>query len=211
MHVAWSNNGRDFTGEKLIYQFIDIVISVEEERDIPPDPKVNLPPRGERTQLGTRSKDLDVLDHEREAKKDDLKITSADLREAMEMDGQTDRYEKIQPDRPELNEELIRVIIEQMWEFNELYGNNLNQWCKGKVVSIKKRNKVHIQWEDYTLHESYPKIPQEILAKSRYNKHVAGKKGVLPGCRMNLDEQISVKFSRTYMTLMHYLLVFAYH
>ena len=70
----------------------------------------------------------------------------------------------------------------------------MNQWCKGAVVAIKKGNKVHIQWEEDTLHEGYPKISQETLAKSRYNKHVAGKKGVLPGWRMNLDEQISVNF-----------------
>ena len=101
VHISWSKNGRDFTR----YQFIDIVLSVEGERYIPPNPKVNLPSRGKQTKLGTRSKDLDILDNEREANKDDLKITSADLRETMEMDEQTDRYEKIQPYRPEENEE----------------------------------------------------------------------------------------------------------
>ena len=106
MHISWSKNGRDFTGEELRDQFIDIVLSIEGERDIPPEPKVNLPSRGERTQLGTRSKDLDLLDNEREAKKDDFKITSAEIRETMEMDGQTDRYEKIKLDRPEVKEEL---------------------------------------------------------------------------------------------------------
>ena len=68
----------------------------------------------------------------------------------------------------------------------------MNQWCKGTVAEIKKGNKVHIQWEEATLHESYPKISQETLAKSRYNKNVAGKKGFLPVWRMNLNEQISV-------------------
>ena len=108
------------------------------------------------------------------------------------MDGQTDRYNKIQLDMPEVNKELIGTRIEQMWEFNELYGNKVNQWFKGTVVAIKKLNKVKIQWDEDTLNEGYPKISQETLAKSRYNKHVAGKKGVFPGWRMNLDEQISV-------------------
>ena len=57
--------------------------------------------------MGTRSKYLDVLDTEREAKKGYFKITSADIRETIEIYGQTDIYEKIQPDRPEVNEELI--------------------------------------------------------------------------------------------------------
>ena len=74
VHIAWSNNGRYFAGEELRDQLIDIFLSVEGRRDIPFDPKVNLPSRGERTKFGTISKDLDVLDNEREEKKDDFKI-----------------------------------------------------------------------------------------------------------------------------------------
>ena len=81
MHITWYNNGRYFTGEELIDKFIEIVLSIEDERDIPPDPKVNFPFRGERTKLVTRSTDLDVLDNECESKKYDFKITSEDLRE----------------------------------------------------------------------------------------------------------------------------------
>ena len=38
VHIALSKNWRDFTGEELRYQFIDIVLSFEGERDIRPDP-----------------------------------------------------------------------------------------------------------------------------------------------------------------------------
>ena len=69
VRISWSKNGRYFTGEELRDQFIDIVLFVEGERDVPPDPKVNLPSIGKQTQFGTRSKDLDVLDNEREANK----------------------------------------------------------------------------------------------------------------------------------------------
>ena len=90
--ISWSKNGRDFTGEELRDQFIDIDLFVEGDRDVTPDPKLNLTSRGEQTQLGIKSKYLDVLDNEREAKKDDFTITLADLREKMDLDGQTDRY-----------------------------------------------------------------------------------------------------------------------
>ena len=115
--------------------------------------------------METRSKDLDILDNEREENKDSFKITSAYLRETMEMDGQMDRYKKIKPDRPEVNKELTGARIEQLWEFNELDGNKVNQCCKGTVAATKKGNKVHIQWEEDTLHEVHPKISQETLAK----------------------------------------------
>ena len=83
VHIAWSKNWRYFTGEELIYQLIDIVLSVEGERDISPETKLNFLSRGERTQFETISKDLDVLDNEREAEKDYFKITPAALRETM--------------------------------------------------------------------------------------------------------------------------------
>ena len=56
---------------------------------------------------------------------------------------------------------------------------------------------MYIQWEEDTLHEGHPKISQGTLAKSGYNKHAAGKKGVSPGWRMNSDDQICVKFPPT--------------
>ena len=79
------------------------------------------------------------------------------------MYGQTDRHEKIQPDRPEVNEELIGARIEKMWEFNELDGNKVNQWCKVIFIATNKLNRVHIQWEKDTLYEGHPKISQETL------------------------------------------------
>ena len=47
VHISWSKNGRDFTGEELKDQFIDIFLSVETRRSIPPETKVNFPSRGE--------------------------------------------------------------------------------------------------------------------------------------------------------------------
>ena len=63
VHIGWYKNGRYFTGEKIRNKFIEIVISFESKSDIPPEPRVNFPSRCERTQLGTRSKDLDVLEN----------------------------------------------------------------------------------------------------------------------------------------------------
>ena len=63
VHIVWYKNGSYFTGEKLRNKFIDVVISFESKRDIPPDPKVNFTSRCEHTQLGTISKDVDVLEN----------------------------------------------------------------------------------------------------------------------------------------------------
>ena len=63
---------------------------------------------------------------------------------------------------------------------------------QGNICFNKEGNNFHIQQKEDTLHEGYTKISQEKLAKSRHNKHVAGKKGVSPGWIMNLYDQISV-------------------
>ena len=47
VHIAWSKNGRDITVEELRDQLIDNFLYFEGERDIPLEPKVNFPSRGE--------------------------------------------------------------------------------------------------------------------------------------------------------------------
>ena len=50
----------------------------------------------------------------------------------------------------------------------------------------------HSMVRGYFTRSSSKNITRKTLATSRYNKNVAGKKGVSPGWRMNLDEEISV-------------------
>ena len=75
----------------------------------------------------------------------------------------------MQPPRPEVNEEIIGLEIEQLWMFEEADGSEVPQWCQGLVVTIKTRSGVHIQWNDNCLHEGDVKITEEVLMKSKYN------------------------------------------
>jgi len=68
-------------------------------------------------------------------------------REQLETEGAVDRYEKLQPSRPEVDEQLIGLEIEQLWIYEEEDGVKVPQWCQGVVVAIKNRSKVHIQWK----------------------------------------------------------------
>ncbi len=60
--------------------------------------------------------------------------------------------QKLQPERPEIDEHLICAEIEILYQYVELVGSSNNMWCWG-VVSQYNRNRIHIEWDASTLHE----------------------------------------------------------
>ena len=52
---------------------------------------------------------------------------SFEVRESLEADGLADRQEQMQPPRPEINEEIIGLEIEQLWMFEEADGSKVPQ------------------------------------------------------------------------------------
>ena len=61
--------------------------------------------------------------------------------------GNVDRYEKMQPPRPTMDESFVNARIEQYWEFNEKNDKVVGVWCKGVVVGVLNSNHVHIEWD----------------------------------------------------------------
>ena len=94
------------------------------------------------------------------------------MQDHIERQGKTDRYEKLQPPRPDIDESLVGTEIEQLWMMTEEDGRTFLQWCQGLVVAVKTNNRVHIQWNESCLREGDLTITEEMLLKSKYNKHV---------------------------------------
>jgi len=80
----------------------------------------------------------------------------------------------LQPTRPDVNEDLIGTELELLYSYVEQDGRNKNMWCQSVVVAVLPRNKVHIEWEQSTLREGDELITEEVLLKTKYNKHVIG-------------------------------------
>ena len=78
------------------------------------------------------------------------------------------------PARPEVNEALIGARIEILYLYDEPDGSTLKMWCQGEVIAVRKQNKIHIEWDASTLRDGDASITQEVLLKSKYNKHVVG-------------------------------------
>ena len=80
----------------------------------------------------------------------------------------------LQPARPEIDEPLISVEIEILYSYVEPDGSMKNIWCQGVIIVVQTRNRIHIEWDACTLCEGDKSITEEVLLKSKYNKHVIG-------------------------------------
>ena len=156
---------------------IEKIIPEQRKRKIRMVPSVDLPSRGDRGQLGTRSIDLDNLDAKKKKKESHLIEKAMEIKAGLDTDG------NLQPDMPGVNEDLVGKRIEQAWEYMEPSGEPVLQWCKGVVVAVGKNSKVHIEWDEECLREGDPNETRERLLKSKWNKYVE------EGWRCVVDEE----------------------
>jgi hypothetical protein len=133
---------------------------------------MNLPSQKDLSQLGQKTADVYALKMRYEMQNEKATEEAVQLREDLEEQGMMDRYKKLQPPRPEVDEKLIDIEMEILFSYDEPDGTKSNMWCQGTVVAVKKNNKVHIKWHDSTLREGDIAITEETLLKSKYNKHV---------------------------------------
>jgi len=60
------------------------------------------------------------------------------------------KFEKLQgKTRPKVDESMIDVRIEQLWEYIKEDGTVVvvKQWCSGVVVAVKTQTRVLIKWD----------------------------------------------------------------
>lgn len=181
LHHPWSKDGVTYTPQQLMNYLLDVIIPQDRKRGIPEKPVMNLPSRKNLPQLGEKTADVDALDMRYEEHRDKAIEEAVQLREDLEEQGVMDRHEKKQPPRPNVDEELVDVMMEMLFAYDEPDGTTSNMWCQGTVVAVKRDNKVHIKWDGSTLREGDIEITEEKLLKSKYNKHVLG------GWRYSLD------------------------
>jgi hypothetical protein len=150
-----------------------VIPAQNDGRVIPESPQVDLPSRKNMQQLGTRTLDIDDLDKMKDEEMENFEEGGRELREEMEEDGLIDRYEKLQDKtRPTVDETMIDVRIEQLWEYVEEDGTVVKQWCSGVVVAVKTQNRVLIRWDKEHIQDGL-EITQQKLMVSKWNKHVS--------------------------------------
>ncbi len=174
LHHPWSKEGRAYTADELFKYLTDTLIPEQKRRGIPKSPEMDLPSRKFTPQLGTRTADVDRLDERYENVKEKAIEEAVAMRNQLEDEGIIDRHEKLQPARPEVDEDLVGAEIEILYCYDEPDGSTTKMWCQGEVVAVRTRNRVHIQWDTSTLRDGDESITEETLLKTKYNKHVIG-------------------------------------
>ena len=143
-------------------------------RGIPEVPTMDLPSRKVTPQLGQRTVDVEMLDERYEEERQRAIDDAVTMRAELENDGVIDKYEKLQPTRPDMDANLIGVELEILCSYDEPDGSQKKMWCQGVVVAIRTRSRVHIKWDTSTLRDGDEPVTEETLQKSKYNKHVIG-------------------------------------
>jgi hypothetical protein len=174
LHHPWSKEGHTYTANELLQYLTDKLIPEQTHRGIPTSPTMNMPSRKVTPQLGKITADVAELEEHYENEKQKAIEEAIKLRDQLEDEGIIDRHERLQPTRPEVNEDLIGAELEILYSYVEPDGSNKNMWCQGVVVAVLTQNKVHIEWEPSTLREGDDSITEEVLLKTKYNKHVIG-------------------------------------
>jgi hypothetical protein len=59
------------------------------------------------------------------------------MREQLENERITDKHERLQPTRPDVDEKLIGEELEMLYSYDEPDGSTKNMWCQGVVVGIE--------------------------------------------------------------------------
>mmetsp|Transcript_26186 Transcript_26186/g.44648 ORF Transcript_26186/g.44648 Transcript_26186/m.44648 type:complete len:365 (-) Transcript_26186:8-1102(-) len=175
LHHPWSKDGYEYTSEELLEYLLTKLIpeQAKSKRGIPAKPTMTLPSRKQTMQLGTKTLDVVDLDAAYKEDKEQAIEEAIGLRDRLENDGKSDRYEKCQPPKPKkIDSSLEGAKIEQLWILTEPDGTKVRQWYQGKVVAVKKRSKVRIKWNSECLRDGDLEITEERFLISKFNKHV---------------------------------------
>ena len=174
LHHPWSKNGKVYTADELFKYLVNTLVPEQSIRGIPEVPTMDLPSRKVTPQLGQRTVDVEMLDERYEEERQRAVDEAVTMRDELENDGVIDKYEKLQPTRPDMDANLIGVELEILYSYDEPDGSQKKMWCQGVVVAIRTRSRVHIKWDTSTLRDGDEPVTEETLQKSKYNKHVIG-------------------------------------
>ncbi len=104
----------DYTPDQLLSHLIDRIIPQQNKHGVPEVPAMTLPSHKITNHLGTKTSDIDELDKQYKQEKESLISEAMKMRDDLEGHGISDRYERMQPPRPEVDANLVGLDIEQL-------------------------------------------------------------------------------------------------
>ena len=170
-HHPWSKNKHIFTPAELLKHLVEVVIPLEQIKQVPDHPPFDLPTRPEgMVQLGTKAADLVALDKANVDKETEARANAMIQREEMESQGFGDQLSEVQCTSCPI--ERIRAggfKIDMLF----VYGEDELSWCQGAVTKVVKEKgnllKLEIEWNEECVREGEVGTTIEDLRLTNWN------------------------------------------
>ena len=66
-------------------------------------------------------------------------------------------------ERPSVDDSLFVAKIEKLWNFTEQDRTVVSRWYQGVVITIKKSNRVYVEWNNNCVYKREPKVTEDRL------------------------------------------------
>ncbi len=210
-HHPWLKTKHVYTVSELFKHLCEIVIPLQDAKEVPDHPLIKLPAWLDSFMLGTKSADLIQLDDEALAREESIRLNAMVERDQREDSGIGDQLMEMQQTSWAIDK--IRMgpfKIDMCFSYGDDDGEIL-QWCQGTVLRILKKEKtcviVQIKWDSKCLREGDNETTRDELMKSKWNsnKHQQGtwREGLASygkNCSRSLNNCV-ISFSNNYILI----------
>ena len=179
-HHPWSKNKHQYTALELLKHLCEVVIPLQEVKEVPKQAPIKLPAQPDSFMLGTKSADLIQLDDRALAREECIRLNAMLERDRMEMSGFGDQLMEMQQTSWAIDKiQKGSFKIDMCFSYGDKDGEIL-QWCQGTVIRILREETtyltVEIKWDKECLREGDREELQDKLMRSKWNsnKHEQG-------------------------------------
>ena len=140
---AWLKGNVPYNSAELMEHFVNVVLSMTEERGVPNEPPLKFQDNTTKYTLGTQS--ALIVNHASMNTKttEQIKAEAMVERARREVEGETDRDANLQThSMPDVDETLVGFPIEYCFSYLDDDGGEYHAWCDGvveRIISTEKR------------------------------------------------------------------------
>jgi hypothetical protein len=173
----WSKNKHIYEPSELLEHLVTNVIPLQDTKEIPDKPPLDLPKRPDNLALGTKSAGLIELDDSLLQQGQQIRIKAMKERDRLESNGFGDQLNELQ----ETSWPVERILklgfkIDMCFLYRDDEGNEMLQWCQGvveRIVNDKSNDKNYIiasiKWNNEFVDEGGANPTKEMFKKKDYN------------------------------------------
>lgn len=187
LHHPWSKQGVAYTWEHLAAHLKENIYSKLQDFEIPDkEPEPKMPFTRPLKQLGRNAADVRTKCEEKEKEKEEFKDGAKKMMETKYcQEGHCLSIDEVG--------DLLSRRIGMKFRYEESSDNSdINMWCYGEVVAVKRNNKFDIKWDDEYVEEGCPNVTVETLDTALFNKNVESAWHVMVDDRAEEDHDDSI-------------------